>query len=343
LYSEKLYAGDEKEFENIVNDNKLAVYSTVLANLSSSGEVDDIVQETFIYAYYNFQTLRDINKLTSWLCGIARNKSRTFNRGRKNLKSLDALQDYEIPPVETAEDIYIKNYERAEIMRGVNNLSDKLRETVILYYMGEKSTVEISRILEIPEGTVRFRLAEARKKLKKELINIMSNEKKEIASNEIYAKVQENINKSYDYLYKQNNPKKASELCDETIEMISGAAPLKKDGNTDPNMLLYQLYYAKAYSLVGVERIKALDYYKKALEVVEQSGDIVWTAQEYGCYASHLSNAKRDKQLVLEYAKKSIEFAEKSGDELLYIGRIAGYANEMFEVKNSDRGMPQFE
>jgi RNA polymerase sigma-70 factor (ECF subfamily) len=342
--TERIYSGSERDFENIVNQNKLIVYSTVMANLYGTAEVDDIVQETFIYAYYNFQTLRDISKLTGWLCGIARNKSRTFNKNYSKTVCIDDYQnDVEII---SAEEIVIENYNRAEIMKAIAGLSEKLRETVTLYYIGEKSTREIAGILSIPEGTVRFRLAEARKKLKqelKELMNIMSNEKKEIADNELYAKVQENINQVYDYLYKQHQPQKASELCDETIEMISNFIPGKTDEDQNPYKLLYNLYYAKAESLIGVGRIPALDYYKKALEVVEQSGDIKWLAQEYGNYATHLSNAKREKSLQMEYHQKAIETAKKSGDEMIYIQRLAAYAGDMSEVKDSDRGLPQFE
>jgi len=342
---DRIYIGTEKDFENIVNTNKLIVYSTVMANLYGTAEVDDIVQETFIYAYYNFQTLRDTSKLTGWLCGIARNKSRTFNKKYGKTVGLDDFQDN--LSTMSAEEATIENYNRLEIMKSVSRLSEKLRETVTLYYIAEKSTREISEILAIPEGTVRFRLAEARKKLKielKELMDIMSDEKKEIADNELYGKVQENIKQAYNYLYTQHLPQKASELCDETIEMIEKFKHLSTDGKTpEVTELLYKLYYAKAESLIGVERIKALDYYKKALEVVEQSGDLVFMAKEYKNYAMHLSNAKRDKSLVLEYHQKSIETAKKCDDELVYVSSLAAYANDLSEVMNGDRGLPQFE
>jgi len=346
---ERIYAGTEKDFENIVNTNKLIVYSTVMANLYGTAEVDDIVQETFIYAYYNFQTLRDISKLTGWLCGIARNKSRAFNKKSNRTVYFDDFQDDVAFETLSAEDLVIENYNRAEIMKSVAGLSEKLRETVTLYYIAEKSTREISEILSVPEGTVRFRLAEARKKLKsnqelKELLNIMSTEKKEIADNELYAKVKENTGKAYDYLYKEHLPQKASELCDETIKMIVNFKTLGTDEKTpEVTELLYKLYYAKAESLIGVGRIPALDYYKKALEVVEQSGDLKWLAQEYKNYASHLSNAKREKSLVLEYRKKSVELGKETGDDMIYAENLLGYALDMSEVINSDRGLPQFE
>ena len=335
-----VFKGNESEFEQIVNDNKGIVYSVVLANLKYASEVDDIVQETFIYAYYNFETLREEEKVRAWLCGIARNQSLKANRSRKNTVVTD-FSDISPELLETGspEDTYIEQCDREYLIQGIRMLSPKLRETVIMFYIAGNSVKEIAEILAIPEGTVKFRLNDARKKLKKELVNVMSIEKKKIEDTELYEIVQANIDKVYDYLYTQHLPRKASELCDETIEMISNLTPDKND----PVHLLYNLYYAKAHSLIGVERVKALDYYKKALEVVENSGDIKWTAQEYKNYAVHLSNAKREKSLVLEYHKKALELAKDCGDELIYVENLASFAGDMSEVRNSDRGLPQFE
>lgn len=327
----------EKDFENIVNQNKLIVYSTVLANLYAASEADDIVQETFIYAYYNFQTLRDISKLTGWLCGIARNKSRAFNKKHGRTVYIDDVQTeaetFEIAKiaeiaetfsVESAEETVMENYNRAEITKGILTLSEKLRETVTLYYIGEKSTREIAGILSIPEGTVRFRLAEARKKLKqelKELVNIMSNEKKEIADNELYAKVRENIDKAYDYLYKKHQAKKASDLCDETFTMINPdninsinfINSVNSINSIEEKRLLYDLYHAKASSIYLIEpHEKHVEYLKKALELCEEiaNEDFKWLAGEYYNYALRVNDKN--------YAEKAVEYAKKSGDIPLY-------------------------
>ena len=323
--SEKIYLGDEKDFENIVNENKLAVYSTVLANLNTVGEVDDIVQETFIYAYYNFQTLRDRDKITHWLCGIARNKSRTFNKSRKNLTAFDDTMQNGFE-TSSVEDIYIENYERGEIMREIYKLSDKLRETVILYYIGEKPIKEISQILEIPEGTVKFRLAEARKKLKKELVNIMSNEKKEIAVNELYAKIQKNIDTAKKYS-RESKKKEASDLCDETFKMIENYPSFAEkavDSDDEPKKLLYNLYHAKAEALHLIENTD--EYLTKALHLAEElankTSDWRWLANEYYYYAIRVS-----KKGEIDYLAKAVEYAKKTGDNKLYAMCLFWQAN----------------
>lgn len=54
---------------------------------------------------------------------------------------------------------------RAAVLR----LPDKMKVTVLLYYMEERSVEEIAEILRIPKGTVKSRLHQARKILRKEL------------------------------------------------------------------------------------------------------------------------------------------------------------------------------
>ncbi len=335
----KIYTGSEKEFENIVNRNKLIVYSTVMAYLHNGGEVDDIVQETFIYAYYNYQSLRENNKLTSWLCAIARNKAKKYYQTANKTVSLDEFS--EKSDTNSTEDNFMEAYQRTEIINEVYKLSNKYRETILLYYIAEKSIKEIAEILSIPEGTVRSRLTESRKKLKKGLVGIMSTEKNNIINNELYEKVQNNINKAYEYS-KNNQKKEASELCDETIKMISEYSSFTNGDENNPLKLLYNLYHAKAFSLEYVtEKEKQLEYLKKALELVEKSGDFKWLAKEYINYGINISNAGKTTE-ASEYYAKAIETAAKADDKVLLAEAMYWQANSFYGSNEREKALEQF-
>ena len=56
-----------------------------------------------------------------------------------------------------------------DVRLAINNLKDKQRIVVILYYCEDFTTEEIGRMLHIPKGTVLSRLAKARKIIKKEM------------------------------------------------------------------------------------------------------------------------------------------------------------------------------
>lgn len=72
-------------------------------------------------------------------------------------------------PSPCPEDGYIEHEKRQAVISAVRRLPDKQRISVLLFYTEEMSVTEISQMLGIPEGRVKSRLSEARKKLRKYL------------------------------------------------------------------------------------------------------------------------------------------------------------------------------
>lgn len=199
-----------QEFEQIVTQNKLLLYSIVYG-ITGSIDADDIVQDTFIHAYYHYDKLKDKSKIASWLCAIARNKAIDCLKRNRHIVSMDVLgRSYSNVTPET---LFLKQEKKNELMREIFSLSEKYRETLLLYYFAEKSIKEISEILSIPEGTVKFRLSESRKKLKKELFYMFEEEKSKIEKKDIFTRISEETEKAYIAIM-ENNTKQASDICD---------------------------------------------------------------------------------------------------------------------------------
>ena len=162
---------------------------------------------------------------------------------------------------------------------------------------------------------------------------MMSHEKKEIAANELYAKVQENIDKVYEHT-KNNKNKEASDLCDETFKMIANYpsfAEIPVESGDEPKKLLYNLYHAKVRAVELKERRSdEEDYRKKALELCEElatkTGDWGWLANEYYGYAINLSNRGKDNDGI-DYLAKAVEYAKKSGNKSIYATCLFWQAN----------------
>ena len=66
-------------------------------------------------------------------------------------------------------EIILKKEQRRKIKRKISNLKDIFREVIRLYYYKNMTQTEIATTLNIPEGTVKSRLNNARKKIKKAL------------------------------------------------------------------------------------------------------------------------------------------------------------------------------
>ena len=65
----------------------------------------------------------------------------------------------------------VEKVEKQELVEALFTLSVTYREVLILYYFDEMSSVEIAKLLECPESTVRTRLRRERKQLANRLID----------------------------------------------------------------------------------------------------------------------------------------------------------------------------
>ena len=165
-----MWNGTESEFEQIIQEYKNALYGTAFAYLNSNSEIDDVVQETFIEFYYKYDTIRDKTKIGAWLCGVCRNIARKRVRGERFTLSLEyAAGKSTADPA----DLYEKADRNRAVRDAVRRLSQPVAETVSLYYITGMSIAKIADCLGVPQGTVKSRLYEGRRKLKGEL-KIMS-------------------------------------------------------------------------------------------------------------------------------------------------------------------------
>lgn len=143
------------------------VYGYAMNHTYSREEADELAQEILFTIIRELPKLRDESKLESWIWGIARNVTKSFRRsqGRQRaMYSYDTLENLSYEDSYSIEDEEIYDYLRTKIAM----LSATYRDIIVLHYYEGLSTGLIAEKLNIPEGTVRWRLLEARKKLKKE-------------------------------------------------------------------------------------------------------------------------------------------------------------------------------
>ena len=100
--------------------------------------------------------LKEARYFRTWMTRILLNKCNDILRKRKQMVWMD-----EIPETPDVDD----GFENSEWKEALNSLSEKFRLVVMLYYIEGFKTSEISQILDIPEGTVRSRLARGREQL----------------------------------------------------------------------------------------------------------------------------------------------------------------------------------
>lgn len=167
--------GDESVFAGIVE--KYSADIAVLANrlLGWPGDVDDITQDIFLAAYLGLKKFRCGCSLKTWLFTITTNRCRSYRYKRVlRLKFFSRAADKAASARGWAADKASIDSETFELVsQAVAALPTKYREPVVLRYLQELSTDEISRILGISENTLQVRLTRAKKRLRHDLAKLM--------------------------------------------------------------------------------------------------------------------------------------------------------------------------
>ncbi len=171
----------KQELEICIDKYNRDVYSFCKYLTSNTQEADDLYQDTFLTAMECREKIDYNRHPKSYLLSIAlriwKNKKRKF-AWRKRIAEAQLLveeRDAEISesPEPTPEESITRQEEDVAVRMAVNALPEKLRIPVLLFYMENLSTAQIAAAMKIPVGTVLSRLHQARKKLKKELEEII--------------------------------------------------------------------------------------------------------------------------------------------------------------------------
>lgn len=175
-------AGDAEAFGELVERNRRAVFRAALAAVGSPAEADDVTQEAFVTAYRKLASFRGESQFRTWLLSITWRKaidrrtslSRWLKltvappRDEAGDEMFDAMERV-VSPLRSQEDILAEEELHANVKRLIRTLPRKLRDALLLAGTGEHTYEQISSMLDIPVGTVKWRVAEARRVLKRKL------------------------------------------------------------------------------------------------------------------------------------------------------------------------------
>ncbi len=172
--------GDREAFGRLVHRHQRRVYAAALHITGNHGDADDVTQDTFVRAYRALASFDGRADLSTWLYRIAVNTAlntlRTDRRGAQLVQQgaaqsshvggrPEALGSRVLSPAERTQ----QAHEVTRTLEAVAQLSAALRVTIVLAAVEELPYKTIAEILEIPEGTVAWRVNEARRILREKL------------------------------------------------------------------------------------------------------------------------------------------------------------------------------
>ncbi len=170
--------GDRAAFEELVSLHYRSVFRTAMAALQRREDAEDVTQDAFVLAWRKVGGFRGDSSFKTWLLTIVwrqaldkrRSRSTWWQRtsawqskgGRADEPGPDAIEglaSHEADPERVTE----ARHRVKQVRALIEGLTPKLRDTLLLAASGEYGYDEIASMLGIPVGTVKWRVAEARR------------------------------------------------------------------------------------------------------------------------------------------------------------------------------------
>lgn len=149
---------DERAFLELHRRHTPRLFALV-ARLLARGddEAEDVVQETWIRAFENLDRFEWNSAFATWLTGIALNRVR--NRIRSYARSRETVVEI-VPDIAVVPD---RHEARIDLERMIARLPDEQRMVFVLHDVEGMKHREIAEYLDIPEGTSKTHLSNARR------------------------------------------------------------------------------------------------------------------------------------------------------------------------------------
>jgi RNA polymerase sigma factor (sigma-70 family) len=170
--------GDHEAFGQLVDRHALRLTALARRLLADEAEAEDVTQEALLHAYLGLERLRDPERFSSWVYGIALNLARMRLRSRQDgaLPLADPDGGRRVPDgvrhEPSPEELLETREVWARVQRAVDVLPAEQRRAVLLHYVDGLSCEEIAALLGEPAGTVRVRLHRARARLRDRLSSL---------------------------------------------------------------------------------------------------------------------------------------------------------------------------
>jgi len=162
--------GDPAAFDQLVTRHQAAAYRAALAALRNPQDAEEAAQDAFVRAWGSLHRFRGESAFRTWLLTIVWNRALSRRRSVARWWSRRAPLDEAVtvasgaPAADSGHDEM-----RRHVAVAIDALSPKLRDALLLAQSGEHDYDAIGTMLKIPVGTVKWRVSEARKKVRAHL------------------------------------------------------------------------------------------------------------------------------------------------------------------------------
>lgn len=162
---ERVRNGDTEAYGDLVQRHMQRAFAIAYRILEHREDAEDVVQDAFLRALENLDTLQAERPFHPWFYRIVANRAISFRRARR-VRETDALPEQltasQPSPAQDAERAEL----RARLASAVAALPERQRLIVQFSELEGMTSTEIAEVLEIAPGTVRWHLHQLRHTLR---------------------------------------------------------------------------------------------------------------------------------------------------------------------------------
>lgn len=162
-------SGDVAAFDQLVRRHEAAVYRAALAALRVPEDAEETAQDAFVRAWFSLNRFRGESSFRTWVLTIVWRRAITRRSGIMRWwhrrAPLDDAVGIAVASGRPDEGV-CESEMRAHVVRAIERLTPKLRDALLLAQSGEYEYHEMAAILRVPVGTVKWRVSEARRKVR---------------------------------------------------------------------------------------------------------------------------------------------------------------------------------
>ena len=151
----------EREFEARLTESSTLAFRVAYSVLRHREDAEDVAQEAYAKAYRSFRQLRDREKFRAWIVRMTWRMA--IDRQRSNRRRVTREQ---IVAIEPTSNPHVANERATQVWQAIDQLPEKLRMVVVLAGIEGHDMREVGALLDVPEGTVKSRLFQARQQMK---------------------------------------------------------------------------------------------------------------------------------------------------------------------------------
>ena len=178
---EKIQAGDQKAFSELVEQHQQYAFSLAFRILCDEEEAKDVVQDSFIKVWKNMGTYNINVKFTTWLYRIITNTAidRMRSMKRRNQVRIDEVTGLLSKMNDGDIVVELDNRETGRLIRLIaDQLPEKQRMVFLLRDIQGLETEEIVEVLKQPAESIKSNLHHARKSVREKLKSLTAFERR---------------------------------------------------------------------------------------------------------------------------------------------------------------------